>query len=131
MQWVEFSGDLERDFTELRRKRSDALLVATGTRGYRRAGEMTALASRHRLPGMFYGSEFVAAGGLMSYFPNMPDLYRRAASHVHRILRGANPGDLPIERPVLIDLEINLATARTLGLKVPQTLLLRAVRVIE
>lgn len=132
MHWIEFSGDLERDFAELRRVRADALLaMLSATRLYRRAADMAALARRHRLPSMFGVSDFVTAGGLMSYGPNLPDLYRRAARHVHRILKGANPGDLPVEQPLLFDLVINLGTAKALGLTIPPSLLLRADRVIE
>jgi putative ABC transport system substrate-binding protein len=109
----------------------DVLFAFTGTRAYRRAAEVAGLAHRHLLPSMYGYSEFIGAGGLMSYGPNLADLYRRAASYVHRILKGARPGDLAVERPSLIDLEINLASAKALGIKVPQTILLRAVRVIE
>jgi putative ABC transport system substrate-binding protein len=84
-----------------------------------------------RLPTMSDFAEYVEAGGLMSYGPNFPDLFRRAAVYVDKILRGAKPGDIPVEQPTKFDLVINLITAKALGLDVPPTLLTRADKVIE
>ena len=75
--------------------------------------------------------EFVEAGGLISYGPNLPDLYRRAADYVDKILRGANPGDMPVEQPTKFDLIINLTTAKALSLTISESLLLRANELIE
>jgi ABC-type uncharacterized transport system substrate-binding protein len=103
---------------------SDAVVNANRTR-------IITLALGARLPTMFAFREIVAAGGLMSYGPNYPDLFRRAGNYVDKILRGAKPADIPVEQPTKFDLVINLTTARALGLEVPPTLLARADEVIE
>jgi putative ABC transport system substrate-binding protein len=84
-----------------------------------------------RLPTMHGARDYVKAGGLMSYGPNLLDLFRRAADYVDKILRGAKPGDLPVEQPTKFDLVINLTTAKALGLTIPESFLLRADEVIE
>jgi putative ABC transport system substrate-binding protein len=84
-----------------------------------------------RLPTIYVVREYVEAGGLMSYGPNFPDLFRRAADYVDKILRGAKPGEIPVEQPTKFDLAINLTTAKALGLTVPESFLLRADEVIE
>jgi putative ABC transport system substrate-binding protein len=83
------------------------------------------------LPAMYSAREFVDAGGLMSYGPNLQALFRRAATYVDRIVKGAKPGDLPIEQPTKFELMINLKTAKALGLMIPASLLQRADQVIE
>jgi putative ABC transport system substrate-binding protein len=89
------------------------------------------LALGARLPTMYGYREFVESGGLMSYGPNIPDLFRRAGDYVDKILRGAKPGDLPVQQPTKFDLAINLTTAKALGLTIPEAFLLRADEVIE
>ena len=88
-------------------------------------------ALRYRLPAMSNANQFAQSGLLMSYGPNLPDLYRQAASYVDKILRGASPANLPIEQPSKFELIVNLKTARTLGIAVPQSMLLRADEVIQ
>jgi putative ABC transport system substrate-binding protein len=102
----------------------DGLLNANRTR-------INTLALAARLPTMHAYRDYVEAGGLMSYGANLPDLYRRSADYVDKILRGANPGDLPVEQPAKFDLIINLTTAKALSLTIPESLLLRANELIE
>jgi putative tryptophan/tyrosine transport system substrate-binding protein len=89
------------------------------------------LAAKNRLPTVFPFGEYVDAGGLMSYGPNAADLNRRAATYVDKILKGAKPGDLPVEQPTKFELVINLKTAKELGLTIPPSLLQRADEVIQ
>jgi putative ABC transport system substrate-binding protein len=129
--WHEYSGDPERDFAEMTRSRAESVYVLSGGRMFSRVSEIVALATKHRLATAFPVSEYVASGGLMSYGPNLVGAFRSAARHVDKILKGAKPGDIPVEQPTVIDLTINLKTAKALGLTIPQSVLLRANRVIE
>ena len=88
-------------------------------------------ALNHRLPGIYWSRDYVEAGGLMAYSASIDDLRRRVATHVDKILKGANPADLPVEQPTKFDLIINLKTAKALGLTIPPSLLARADQVIE
>jgi putative ABC transport system substrate-binding protein len=111
--------------------RADALLAFDDalTVGYR--ARLVALAAKYRLPTMYGLREFPDAGGLVSYGANFPDQYRRTATFVDRILKGAKPADLPVEQPTKFELVINLKTAKALGLTIPQSLLLRADEIIQ
>ena len=89
------------------------------------------MAARTRLPAVYGFREFVVAGGLISYAASLPDIYRRFAGQVDRILKGASPGDLPIERPTRFELVVNLKTAKAMGLTIPEPFLLLADEIIE
>jgi putative tryptophan/tyrosine transport system substrate-binding protein len=124
-------GDLDAAFRVARQKRVEALdVVATGLMTSHRA-RVVNLAANARLPTTYSSRDFVLAGGLMSYAADPAALTDRAATYVDKILKGAKPGDLPIEQPTKFELVVNLKTAKALGLTIPQTLLLRADQVIE
>jgi putative ABC transport system substrate-binding protein len=110
--------------------RVDALYVASEPLLLTNRVRIITLAQNAKLPTMFSVREYVEAGGLMSYGPNFPDLYRRAADFADKILRGAKPADIPVEQPIKFDLVVNLTTAKALGLTIPESFLLRADKVI-
>jgi len=112
-------------------RRPDALFVAASTYFMRDRKRIIELAARHRVPAMYEWPEQVAEGGLMSYGSDLGRTTRRVAEYVDRILKGARPGDLPVEQPTELQLVINLKTARALGLSVPRSLIARADHVIE
>ena len=124
-------GEFEGAFVAMSRKRAHALFGAAGilTTEHRKA--VVDLAAKSRIPAMWGERQFVEAGGLMSYAVNFYDQVRRAATYVDKILKGAKPGDLPVEQPTKFELVINLKTAKALGLTIPQSLLLRADEVIQ
>jgi putative tryptophan/tyrosine transport system substrate-binding protein len=128
---LEFHDDLDALFAAAARQGAQALFTGGGARMFRRRKELVALAAKHRLADVHYTSEFVDAGGLMSYGPSLRDNYRRAAAYVERILKGASPADLPVEQPTKFELVINMKTAKALGLTMPPAILLRADRVID
>jgi len=111
--------------------RVEALYVSTDALVITNRARIHTLAMGVRLPTMYPSREYVEAGGLMSYGVNLPDQFRRTADYVDKILRGARPGDIPVEQPTKFDLIINLTTAKTLGLTIPESFLLRADEVIE
>ena len=113
------------------RQRADAVVVGIEAITLANRRRIADLALKSRLPTIYPAREFVDVGGLVSYGVNYPDLYRRAASYVDKILRGAKPADLPVEQPTKFELVINLKTARALGLTIPPSLLLRVDKVIE
>jgi putative ABC transport system substrate-binding protein len=133
LQFVEARGpaDFERAFSDMTRARAGALTVRPAPMFISERRRLVDLAAKNRLPAVYAWREFVDAGGLMAYGPNLADLYRRAATYVDKILKGAKPADLPVEQPTKFELVINVKTAKALGLKVPQSLLGRADEVIQ
>jgi len=124
-------GDLEGAFRAARAARADALFViAVGMLNSHRE-RIVALANEARLPAIYSNVEFVSDGGMIGYAPNMIDQFRRVATYVEKILNGAKPGDLPIVQPTQFELVINLKAAKTVGVRIPKSLLGRADRVIE
>lgn len=123
--------DVARSLSALEPNRPDVLIVLPGSMIFAMARELAPRATALRIPVIFPFEEFVEAGGLMSYAPELIDSYRRAARYVDRILRGANPAELPIEQATRLSLAVNLTTARQLGIRIPPAVLARADRVIE
>jgi putative ABC transport system substrate-binding protein len=123
--------DLDAAFLAMKRARTDAVILAENTRFIADRRRIADLALMHRLPMMVAAKEYAEAGGLISYGTDYPDLFRRAATYVDKILKGAKPGDLPVEQPTTFELVINLKTAKGLGLTIPPSLLQRADQVIE
>ncbi|MBR1287711.1 ABC transporter substrate-binding protein [Bradyrhizobium sp. AUGA SZCCT0177] len=123
--------ELDNAISAISGKRPHAVIVATDPFLAGRVKEIVTATTQHRLPAMFGFREYPLAGGLMSYGANLPDMYRRAAMHVDRILKGAKPADLPIELPTKFETVINLKTAKALGIEMPPSLLVRADEVIE
>jgi putative ABC transport system substrate-binding protein len=128
---VRRAEDLERAFEAAVKQHANALVVGQDGLTQANGRHIVALAVKHRLPAIYYSSEYIDDGGLISYGPNYPDLYRRAASYVDKILKGAKPGELPIAQPTKFDLIINRNSAKRIGLTIPPALLARADRVIE
>ena len=133
LQSVEVSSvdDFERAFSALKTGGAQALIVAGSGLTSTNARQIASLAMKHRLPSMVSSRDRVDAGGLIAYGPNLAEMWRRATTYVDKILKGAKPGDLPIEQPSKFELIINLKTARALGLTLPQSLLLRADEIIQ
>jgi putative ABC transport system substrate-binding protein len=128
---VRAGENLEGAFTAMTKERADAVLVLSDPMTYFHRARIADLATKRRLPTMHGVRGYVDVGGLMSYWASQADLYRRVVSYVDRILKGAKPGDLPIEQPTRFELVINMKTARALGLTIPPSLLARADQVIE
>ena len=123
--------DFEHAFSAMREARVGGLLVFPSPMLFEERRSMVSHAAKSRLPAVYLWREAAGAGGLMSYSTNFPDMYRRAATYVDKILRGAKPADLPIEQPTKFELVINLKTARALSLTIPPSVLARADQVIE
>jgi putative ABC transport system substrate-binding protein len=133
LQFVEARGpaDFDRAFLDMTNARAGALTVFGGAMFLNERRRLVGLVAKNRLPAVYVLREFVDAGGLMSYGPNIADNYRRAATYVDKILKGAKPGDLPVEQPTKFELVINLKTAKSLGITIPQSVLGRADEVIQ
>ena len=134
LQSVEVSrgADLDRAFSAVTNQRAQGLIVQTPNPVlFANRSQITSFAQRTRLPSIYGQKEFADAGGLITYGPNTVDLWRRAAMYVDKILKGAKPGELPVEQPTTFELVINLKTAKTLGLAIPQSLLQQADHVIQ
>jgi putative ABC transport system substrate-binding protein len=125
------ADDFPRALAELSSNRPDVVLASNDALHQMHMSEVIDFLLKNRIPGMFQLKRNVVEGGLMSYGTSISDLYRRGARYVDKILRGANPGDLPIEQPVSFGLVINLKTARAIGLEIPASVLVRADEVIE
>jgi putative ABC transport system substrate-binding protein len=132
LQFVEARGpaDFDRAFSDMTRERAGALTVLAGTMFFNERRRLVDLAAKNRLPAAYGSRDFVDAGGAMSYGANTADLFRRAAAYVDKILKGAKPGDLPVEQPTKFELVINLKAAKALSLTIPPSLLARADHVV-
>jgi putative ABC transport system substrate-binding protein len=133
LQIVEVRGrdELEGAFAAMVRERADGLFVPSDPIAFTARDQVVRLAARHRLPAVYWQREFVEAGGLLSYGSNLARQYRRAAAYVDKILKGAKPGDLAVEQAATFETLVNRKTARSLGLTIPPSVLLRADEVIE
>jgi putative tryptophan/tyrosine transport system substrate-binding protein len=133
LQYLDVPGpkDVETAFREARKGRADAVLVLQGGVFNSQRKQIAALAVKSRLPAMYEPKEFAEAGGLMAYGPSFTDLYRRAATYVDKILKGAKPADLPVEQPKKFEFVINLKTAKQIGRTIPPNVLARADKVIK
>jgi putative ABC transport system substrate-binding protein len=133
LQVVEARGpdDLDRAFSKMTSERASALVVLPATIFLFERRRLADLAAKHRIPAMYSFRDFVEVGGLISYGPDVADLFRRAATHVDKILKGARPGGLPVEQPTKFEMAINLKTAKALDLTIPPSLLARADHVVE
>jgi putative ABC transport system substrate-binding protein len=129
---VSRSEELDRALSAVTTGHAEALIVpALNPVAFANRGEIARFAQRARLPSIFGTRDFVDAGGLMAYGPSVTDQYRRAATYVDKILKGAKPGDLPVQQPTKFELAINLKTAKILGLMIPKSLVQKADRVIQ
>ena len=128
---VQSDADIERAFAEFATKTNSGVIAFPTASVLARRSEIIAFAAKHRLPTMYPYRFFVTDGGLISYGVDVPELYRKAATYVDRILKGAKPADLPVQQPTKYELVVNLKTAKALGLKIPESFLTRADEVIE
>ena len=125
------ASEIENAFAAAVQAQAGGLLVDAGSLLFGRAGRVARLAAQHRLPAIYPARSYVENGGLISYAPNLNDIWRRAAGFVDKILKGVKPGDIPVQQPTKFELVINGTTAKSLGLTIPPTLLAFATEVIE
>jgi len=128
---VRSTSEFDTAFAAMLREHPDALLMTNDPFHQLHIQKIIAFLAENRIPGMFQTRENVLAGGFMSYGASLPELFRRGASYVHKILQGTRPADLPVEQPTKFELIINLKAAKTIGVTVPESILLRADEVIE
>jgi len=124
-------ADIDGAFSEVRRAHANGLAVLSTPMFASERRRLVDLAAKNRLPTVYSFRIYVDAGGLMSYGPNVPEMSRRAAAYVDKILKGAKPADLPVEQPTKFEMVINLKTAKALGLSIPPSLLGRADEIIQ
>jgi putative ABC transport system substrate-binding protein len=128
---VRSSNEFDSAFAAMMSERADAFLMTADPLHQLSVGRIIDFLAKNRLPGMFLTREIVVAGGFMSYGASLPDLFRRGALYVHKILQGTKPADLPVEQPTKFELVLNLKTAKAIGLAIPESFLLRVDEVIE
>ena len=128
---VRAARDFDAAFDTITRERAEAILAFPDALIVSRQQAIAEFAAKRRIPTISGWAEFAEAGNLMTYGPNLGDSFRRLATYVDRILRGARPADLPVEQPARFELVVNLKTASALGLTLPQSILVRADRVIQ
>jgi len=128
---IKSPDDFDSALARAKKDGASGIIAPLGALTYAHRAKLVQLALKHRLPGIYWVRDYVEAGGLMSYGANFADVGRRAAYFVDRILKGAKPGDLPVEQPTKFELVINMKTAKALGLTIPQSILIRADEIIQ
>jgi putative ABC transport system substrate-binding protein len=128
---VRSPDEFDQAFAAMTREHADALVVISHPLFFGHRSQLAELTVRHRLPAMFHLREYAEAGGLMAYGANAADMYRRAATYVDKILKGAKPADLPVEQPTKFELIINLKATQALGLTISPSILFQADEVIR
>jgi len=123
--------DFDAAFSAMTKERADGLIVLVNPMFFVQRQHIIERAAKHRLPAIYEWKSFVQSGGLISYGADVPDIYRRAAGYVDKLVKGAKPADLPVEGPKLFDMAVNLKAARALGVTIPESIVKQAVQVIE